>query len=249
LLIGLFAAPAFTAASLALVVAAMTAYLIRQPVMVAVKIYSGRRTRDELPAARFWMIVYGVILLLAIGELAVLHQTTILYLGAPAVPVFTWHLWLVSQRDERKQAGVEIIATGVLALAAPAALWVGRGSYDPWGWALWALAWFQSAASIVYAYLRLQQREWKSIPNRYERFRAGWRAFLYTSFNFFISAALSLGAGLLPKWIFIPFMVQWLEMLWGIDHPALGAKPVAIGMRQLIVSTLFTILFIITWRL
>jgi hypothetical protein len=156
---------------------------------------------------------------------------------------------LVSRRDERKQAGVEIIATGVLALAAPAALWVGRGSYDPLGWALWACAWFQSAASIIYAYLRLDQREWKSSPNRYERFRAGWRAFAYTSFNFFISAALSLGAGLLPTWIFIPYLLQWLETLWGIDHPARGARPVAIGVRQLIVSTLFTLFFIITWRL
>jgi hypothetical protein len=33
-----------------------------------------------------------------------------------------------------------------------------------------------------------------------------------------------------------------------LSDPAVGAKPVTIGTRQLIVSILFTILFIITWR-
>jgi hypothetical protein len=51
-----------------------------------------------------------------------------------------------------------------------------------------------------------------------------------------------------PRWIFVPFALQWLEMLWGITHPAVGFKPKAIGYRQLAVSTLFTALFVITWR-
>jgi len=248
LLIGLFAAQTFNAASFALVVAAFTAFLLRQPVTIAIKVYSGRRGRDELPAARFWMILYGILLLLAVGELIVLHQTYVLYLGVPAVPVFAWHLWLVSQRDERKQSGVEIVATGVLTLAAPAALWVGRGWYDPWGWALWALVWFQSAASIMYTYLRLDQREMKTAPARSDQWKLARRAIAYTSFNFIVTLALC-GIGLLPRWLFVAYLLQWLESLWGATHPAISAKPVAIGTRQLIVSTLFTILFILAWRL
>jgi hypothetical protein len=161
--------------------------------------------------------------------------------------VFAWHLWLVSRREERRQAGIEIAATGVLSLAAPAAYWVGIGHYDPVGWWLWVLVWMQTAASIVHAYLRLEQREWKSIPNRWRRFRAGWRAYAYTSFN--LVASLSLGlVGLLPRLIFIPFLLQWMETTWGIDHPAAGWKPTRIGIRQLIVSTVWTILFIIVWK-
>ena len=63
--------------------------------------------------------------------------------------------------------------------------------------------------------------------------------------------AASLGLGLLsvlPRFIFLPYLVQWLETLWGIFHPAVKWKPVRIGIRQLIVSVVWTILFIATWR-
>jgi len=260
LLIGLFAGGHFTPASFNLVIAALGAFLIRQPVSIAVKAYAGRRPRTDLPAARFWMLVYGVIILLALAELIYLGFAIVLWLSVPGIPVFIWHLYLVSKRAERKQAGVEILATGALSLAAPAAYWVGQGRYEPLGWALWVLTWFQSAASIVYAYLRLEQRA--SSPRsphrgmgrqakgleRSAQWSMGKRALQYTSFNLMLSLALGWAAWL-PRWIFVPFLVQWLETLWGITHPAAGWKPTAIGIRQLIVSTIFTVLFIITWRL
>ena len=76
------------------------------------KIYSGRRAKDELPAAQFWMMVYGAIALLALIGLFLKGFGIIFYLAVPAVPVFAWHLWLVSRREERRQAGIEIVATG-----------------------------------------------------------------------------------------------------------------------------------------
>jgi hypothetical protein len=254
LLIGIFASGEFNYASLALTVAALAAFFIRQPSATMVKAYAGRRPRSDLPAARFWFVVYGVIALLALAELFYLKQGYIALLAVPGIPVFVWHLYLVSKRAERRQAGVEVIATGVLSLVAPAALWVGRGAYDPLGWWLWALTWFQSAASIVYAYVRLEQRErvTKAAPassqERGERWKMGRRAFAYTSFN--LGASLVLGwSQILSQWIFVPFLLQWLETVWGIQNPATGWKPTRIGIRQLIVSTLWTIIFIIVWRL
>lgn len=254
LLVGLFAGGDFNYASLSLIIAAMAAFLLRQPMSAIVKAYSGRRPRSDLPAARFWVVVYGVIALLALAELFYLKQGYIAYLAVPGVPVFAWHLWLVSKRAERRQAGIEVIATGVLSLAAPAAFWVGRGAYDSTGWWLWALTWIQSAASIVYAYLRLEQREINPTanppqsPGRSEKWKMGRKAFLYTSFN--LAAALLLGWGqILPQWIFAPFIVQWAESIWGIENPAIGWKPTRIGIRQLIVSIVWTVLFIIVWRL
>lgn len=262
LLIGLFAGEKIVPASINLVVAAMGAFLLRQPVSMAVKAYSGRRSRTDLPAARFWMLVYGTIILLALAGLIAEGFIYILYLAIPGIPVFIWHLYLVSQRAERRQAGVEIIATGALSLAAPAAFWIGQGGYEPLGWALWLLTWLQSAASIVYAYLRLEQRtlpvkgkqaEGAGLsllkdPERSELWRMGKRALQYTSFNLALTLALG-WSGWLPGWIFVPFLLQWLETIWGITHPATGWKPTAIGVRQLIVSTLFTVLFILFWRL
>jgi YwiC-like protein len=247
LLVGLFAGKTFSSASLYLVVAAMAAFLIRQPVTMAIKAWSGRRPKEDLPVARAWIIVYGAIIAAAVLALILEGFVYVTYLAVPAAPVFAWHLWLVSRREERRQAGIEIVATGVLSLAAAAAYWVGSSRYDPVGWWLWILVWMQTAASIVYAYLRLEQREWKSVPNRWIRFRAGTRAYLYTSFSFALALALSLLA-VLPSLIFLPYLVQWAETVWGVDHPATGWKPTRIGVRQLIVSTLWTVLFIMTWR-
>jgi hypothetical protein len=172
----------------------------------------------------------------------------ILLLAIPGIPVFAWHLYLVSKRSERRQAGVEIVASGVLALSAPAAYWIGNGSYSITGWWLFVLTWFQSAASIIYAYLRLAQRELTTIPDRKTRFRMGFRAILYTSFNL-ISVGIAAASGFLPAWLPLPYLVQWSETLWGVSNPAVGMKPTRIGIRQLIVSCIFTLLFIIAWNI
>ena len=142
---------------------------------------------------------------------------------------------------------MEIVATGVLSMAAPAAYWVGKGHYDPLGWWLWILIWFQTAASIVYAYLRLEQREQATGPARSGLWKMGWRAALYTSFNLASVLTLSLLA-VLPSLLFLPYLVQWTETMWGITHPAFGWKPTRIGIRQFVVSTLWTVLFILIWR-
>lgn len=247
LAVGIFAGKSFGPATISLIIAALTAFLLRQPLTAAIKSYSGRRPRTDLPAARFWIVIYGVIALLALAELFLLGDGYIAYLAVPGIPIFAWHLWLVSRRAERRQAGVEIIATGVLSLTAPAALWVGIGHYDPAGWWLWILTWLQSAASIVYAYLRLEQRELSEVPPRSDQWKMGRNALAFTSVNFVLSLILGL-LSILPAFIFIPFLIQWLESIWGILNPAVKVKPVVIGTRQLIVSLLWTLSFIIVWR-
>lgn len=247
LLIGLFAGGRFTLASFSLVIAAIAAFLLRQPITIAVKAYSGRRAKSDLVAARFWIAVYSLIVLIAVVGLLRAGFGYLLLLAIPGVPVFAWHLWLVSKREERRQVNVEIIATGVLSLAAPAAYWVGIGRYDPTGWWLWILVWLQTAASIVYAYLRLEQREQPEGLAGAELWRKGTRSFVYTTFNLVVVLILGL-TSVLPRFLFLPYLVQWLETLWGIFHPAVKWKPTRIGIRQLIVSTLWTILFILTWR-
>ncbi len=251
LLIGIFTSGVFQLQSVYLVMAAMAAFLIRQPVTVIVKTLSGRRSATDRIPARFWLLVYGILIAAALTGLILSGNGYILYLAIPGAPVFTWHLWLVSKRQERKQENVEVIATGVLALAAPAAYWVGIGGYNPSGWWLWLFCWLQSAASIVYAYLRLSQRELSqeqaAVKSRGDWWQMGQRALVYTSFNVILSFVLGI-FHYIPFWIFIPFLLQWLETLWGITHPSVGWKPMQIGIRQLIISILWTVLFIVFWR-
>lgn len=246
LLIGLFASKSFSLASVILVLAAFAAFLIRQPVTVAIKAYSGRRSSKDLPAAWFWILFYGFFGIACLLGLIMLGFGYLLILAAPGLPVFAWHLFLVSKRAERRQIGIEIVGSGVLALAAPAAYWVGLDSPHPIGWWLFILTWLQSAASIVYAYLRLEQRTLPSMPDQNTRLHMGRRSLLYTSFNLIFVSLMSV-FNFLPSGLPVPFALQWAETVFGTLNPAIAVKPTKIGIRQLIVSSIFTILFIITW--
>lgn len=248
LLIGLWVSRTFTLASFVLALAALVAFLLRQPLSIVVKVWSGRRARTDLPSALFWTALYSGILFVLVLWLVMLGHARLVWLGVPAVPIFAWHLWLIHRHQERRQAGLEIVATGVLALGAPAAFWVGRNAYDPQGWVLWLLCWLQSAASIVYVYLRLAQREWSAPPSRWiERLRPAWRALLYATFNVGLTLALGFG-GLIPRWVWLAFAWQWAETLYGTLRPAVKMRPTTIGVRQLIVSTVFTVLFLVLWQ-
>ena len=246
LLIGLFAGGRATAASGFFVLLAVSAFMFRQPLTIAVKVWSRRRSKDDLPASFFWMGVYGLAAGLGFAGLAWLGFGYIALLGIPALPVLAWYLYLVTRREERRQFGVEIVASGVLALSAAGAFWVGQGSAHADGWWLWLLAWFQSGASIMCAVLRLEQRGWKNIPSIKDRFTAGRRAMLYATFNL-VSVVLFGALGWIPRLIFIPFALQWLETLNSVLRPVPGIRPTSVGIRQLIVSSLFTILFILFW--
>lgn len=246
LLIGLFAGGRWIPADAFLVVAALAAFLIRQPVTMLVKVYSGRRNQRDLPAAWFWVGIYAFFGAIGLAGLLTTGYSFIFILALPGIPVFAWHLYLVSKRAERRQLGVEIVASGVLALAAPAGYWLGVGWANPIGWLLFVLTWLQSAASIVYAYLRLEQRELKVLPAIKERLNLGRRALTYTTFNICLVLALGLTERV-SLLLTLPFSLQWLETIYGTFQPAIGKRPTSIGIRQLIVSSLFTLLFILTW--
>ena len=248
LLIGIFAGENWSTPLTYLIIASLSGFLIRQPITIALKVHVGRRSRKDLSAAIFWILVYGTVGMLMIVGLVLRGFGYVLYLAIPGIFVFVWHLWLVSLRAERRQIGVEIVASGVLALSAPAAYWISVGNADPLGWWLWGLTWLQSAASIVYAYLRLEQRTWSENPTRKVRLRFGSRAILYSGFNLGMTIILAF-LGFFPAYIFTPYALQFGETIWGTLNPAIGVKPTRIGIRQLIVSTLFTILFIISWSI
>ena len=247
MLIGLFAGGRWHTTVIYLMVAAACGFLVRQPITLVVKAYSGRRSRDVLPVAWFWIAVYAGVGLLHVTGLVLRGFGYLLYLAAPGVLIFGWYLLLLSRRAERRQELMEILATGAIALVAPAGMWAGSGTPQAIGWWLWLLVWAQSATGIVYVYLRLEQRVLKQTPALRERMRQGTAALSIASGSLGLAAGLG-ALGLVQRWLFVPFAVQWLEVLLGVCNPAVGQRPAKIGMRQLAVSVLFTILFIVLWR-
>ena len=141
---------------------------------------------------------------------------------------------------------MEIIATGAIALVAPAGLWAGRGGPDSLGWWLWALMWLYSATGIVYVYLRLEQRPLQRVPPPAERMRMGLPSLTLAVAG--LTLALVLGqVEIASRWLWVPYLWQTAEVLQGVLRPTPGTKPVAIGVRQLLVNIVFVGLFILLW--
>lgn len=236
--LGAVAGGSFTPNLLMLLVAGLSAFLLRQPLTIVAKVYAGRRHRRQLRPAALWAGFYCLLGLLSLLPLILGSHTQLLLLPLPGVPVFMWHLWLLRQREKRGQPGVEIIAAGVLSLAAPAAYWVAEGASPSLPWLLWALSWFQSAASIVNVHLRLHQRELAQTPGLRARLGLGTRSLLYHFFNMAGSVALA-EIFALPAQVPIAYALAAGDAVAGALRPAVGARPAQIGFRQLAVSSAF----------
>ncbi len=248
LLIGAAAGSELTTHLALLALTALAAFLLRQPATIAVKAISGRRDRDELRPALIWWAIYTALTLVGVSLLIGSGQTRIVLLAIPGMIIFSWHLWLVSRRQERQQPGVEIVAAGALALTAPAAYWVSGGTSDREAWILWGLTWLQSAASIVHVHIRLEQRRLEHTPQMAMRLRMGQRSLIYHLFNQSASLALALG-GWVPPLVPVAFAVTLLDALEGVLRPAVGAPPRRIGVRQLIISSLFVLVMVLAYLL
>jgi hypothetical protein len=230
-----------------LVLAALCAFLLRQPTMILVKAVSGRRPRNDIGPASFWIAAYGLIGALATWSLIASAHSQVVLLAIPGVPVFGWHLWLISRRAERGQMGIELVGAGVLALAAPAGYWVAGGADGRIPWILWALTWLQAAASIVFVYLRLEQRKLKIMPPVRERWRQGGRTLMYHAFNMAASLGLAI-MGMAPWLVPVAFALMLIDAAEGVARPPVGAKPTAIGLRQLSASVLFVVVMAVGFR-
>jgi hypothetical protein len=248
LIIGLSAGGRPDLDAIVLFLAALSAFLLRQPATIFVKALSGRRPRHDLGPAAFWILAYGLIAGMGVWTLIASGHPQVVLLALPGIPVFGWHLWLVSRRAERGQMGIELVGSGVLALAAPAGYWVSGGSSGSVPWILWALTWLQAAASIVFIYLRLDQRKMKTMPEVRERWRQGARTLSYHVFN--LAAALTLAIlGRAPWLAPVAFGLMLLDALRGVLSPPIGQMPSAIGLRQLGASAIFVVIMAVGYRL
>ena len=241
LIVGTAAAGGPTSAFIPLFLAGLFAFLIRQPISIIVKASSGRRRKNDVLPAAFWIVVYGSGLLLSVTILVVQGYKQILLLAIPGIPVFIWNLWLISKRAERGQRGIELVGSGVLALAAPAAYLVSGGAETFLPWILWLLTWLQSAASIVNVYDRLEFRELDEVPPLELRLHNGRRSLVYHTFNLIFCSILVIG-GWIPWLSVIAFLLMLVDSAESVIHPPIGKKARSIGFRQLGMSSIFVII-------
>lgn len=244
LVIGIVAGGKPRAATAFLVLAALAGFLLRQPLTIAVKVLAGRRSKEMLPAALAAGCAYGALLSASAAAMALSGAGHVLYLAVAALPVLIWYLELVRRSAERRALVLEVLASGVLALAAPAGLWIGIGRYAPEGWLLWVLVWAFCTWSILFVYMRLIQRGWRQRPSRRDLWDAGKLPLALAQLNL-AGVILLASLGEIPPVLPLAYVVPLVETLWGMLVPGLSAKPRAIGFRQLAVTALSLALFVI----
>jgi hypothetical protein len=244
--LGSLAAWPFKPDLLLLLLLIVAGFLARQPLVITTRALAGRRTRADLKTVLEAFAILAALTAALLGILLLRGNGFLLWLALPAVPVLAAQLWLVSRKQER-QLGIELIGSGVLALAAPAAYWVGRGEMDLTGWWLWLLSWFYNASAIVYVYLRLRQRRLTEMPGWGERWRQGARTLLYASFNLGLSIVFAV-LGFIPLLVMGAYLFALIHFVWGTSFPAVRVRPARVGLEQSSATLLFFLLVALAYR-
>lgn len=228
--------------------ASLGAFLALQPLTVLVKALCGRRTRDDIMPALFWLALYGLLIAAGAIGLVATGNAFVLLLGALAVPAVAWQLWLVTRKAERHALWAEVTGTAALALAAPAALWVDAG-FSTMGLWLWLLCALQAGASITHVYAQLAYRRMAAVPALPQRWSLARLSVVWHGFNVAVAAGLA-ALGRAPALVILPFVVVLAESMYGdLMKPHVGVKPAVIGVRQMFVALIFAALMIASYRL
>ena len=221
-------------------------FLARHPMMILVRALSGRRRREDARPAATWMGGYLAASVLFATLLVLSGRVLLLLLALPALPRLAWQLVLVSRKAER-QMPVELLGSLILALAAPAAYITAGGGWDRTALMLWLLTGAYSVVSIVYVYLRLDQRRLDQVPSPPRRLLLG-RTPMRVAAAALVLSAVGTYAGWLPRYAPVPFIAVQLQVVWGTLRPAVGWRPQRLGWSQVASTLLFVVLLVAAYR-
>jgi hypothetical protein len=244
LLIGAAAGSAIRVDLLVLIVTALAAFLVRQPLTLLVKVVSGLRPASDRSPAQFWTAIHGGICLAGAAGLVVLGHAKVLLLGLLAAPLLLWYFYLVSRKSERHQRGMEYATAAVLALALPAAYWVCGGASAVEPWILWGLVTLHSVTTVIHVAKILELRRTKRIQDVDHS-----RHIIATSLPFamacLIVSPVSAYLGFVSWFAILAYLVPILDIAHATVWPPAGIKPMQLGLRQLATSSLFVVLMMV----
>jgi hypothetical protein len=231
-----------------LTLAMLGMFLALQPLTILVKTLAGRRPAEERGPALAWLGLYGAAALAGVLGLVAAGRAWVLGLGVLMAPVLAWQMWLVARREERGQMLVESLGAAALALSAPAAEALGFGAFTGRSLVVWGLCALQAIGAIVYVYGSLDYRRMKAVPAWPERWSLARASLLWNAAA--LAGALGLAlAGWAPPLAPAGFGLMLAEAVYGgLLRPPVGARPVVIGVRQMVVTGLFSLALIAAYR-
>lgn len=223
-------------AGLLSLVGGLSAYMVRQPATIWLRIQQGRGRRSDAPLAAGWSITLATLAGLCLLGLLALDRTDLLWLVFPAMAVAG--LYLLSARRGRaslRSLGMELTGAVGLALMAPAAYGAISGQLDQTAWTLWGLMALQNALGVLYVRQRLADTH--SRPSHRSLTLWGHGAALLGV----VTAAI---LGWLPWLATLPFAGFLARALWAGWTPRPVANVRRFGFSELAVEILGGLLIV-----
>ncbi len=223
---------------------------IRRP--SAVFAAAGRRRGQQ--ETWLWLGVY--LLLTAAGAvplLEVYHRWDLLTVGGLAAGLFAVHALLLllpaRKRLDRSQWG-EILAVGVLALAAPAEYVVVTGHLDGMAWCLWATCTLYFSSSVFFVKMLLGAVKVKGPFGWRQRWQVGRDSVLYHLLMAVVIAGVALVHGdwgaLLALFTFLPVIVR---AGYGWSRLSRVLPPLRrVGVGETLYAVWFSLFFVLSLR-
>ncbi len=236
LLIGIGVAEKWSVDILLFALVAAGFFLLRYPLMLAIK---SRAPQARADAMR-WSAIYGVITLVSSTALLVVSRLWLLIpLGALGMLSLGIYLWLASRREEMTTLG-EWIGIAGLALGAPGAYLIGKGSLDATALQLYALnlLYFGGTVSYVKFKIREQPKAVALSADLKSRLWVGRVTIAYHAMVIIVVGILILQDGL-PAIILLAFALPFCKVMNGVL-----TRPVRLNIPRLgIIEMAFTAAF------
>jgi hypothetical protein len=143
---------------------------------------------------------------------------------------------------------MDLAAAAVLSLTGPGTYWVAGGDQSQTAFTLWLAAALQSSASIVHIFLRLRQRRLPSMPSQGRRWAMAMPSLVHHVLNVVIVIFL-VWHGWAHALLVLAMALTLAEGIQAAACPPVGKMPVQVGVRQLIVSTIYFLLAAVAFSL
>lgn len=245
LLVGIGAGGKWNTNLLLLALTALGFFLLRYPLMLAIK---SRAPGARLDALR-WSAVYAA--LAAITGVWLLLATQLLPLaaiGALGFASLAIYLWLAARRAEMSTAG-EWIGIAGLALGAPAAYLVATRSLDTAAIVVYLLNVLFFGGTVLYVRFKVREQPRAVVPttNWFERLWAGRVTILYHALVL-IAVALLAASGIVPALVAVAFILPMCKVLGGVATRSARVNLPRLGLIELSVTVAFALVVLAAYR-
>lgn len=196
--------------SLALI-GGLSAFLMRQPATVWLRIRRGRANRADAPLAAGWTLGLASVAGLCLLSLLALGRVDLLWLVIPFAIVLLLYLAAsLSGRAGIRSLWMELAGAIGLALMAPAAVIAINGDLSEQGWALWGLMAIQNALGVLYVRLRLADTHGRP---------ANRPMVIWGHLAGLIATVIAGLLNWIPLLAVVPFAAVLLRAVWAVQRP------------------------------